>query len=74
MPASTIVVQHKDGTPVRGVRVRLIFAAGHTDDAYTDHYGQVVIEHSAAGRATVYVSGKEHGSFHAPGKMAVTVR
>ena len=73
MPASTIIVQHRDGSAVRHVRVVLGFASGNSGDAYTDTYGQAVVEHSSVGRATVYVSGQDRGSFHAPGRYAVTI-
>ena len=73
MPASTITVQHADGSPARHVRVVLGFSSGNTDEEFTDSYGQAVVEHSSVGRATVYVSGRDCGSFHAPGRYAVTV-
>jgi len=73
MPASTIIVSHRDGSPARNVRVVLGFPFGNTDDSYTDYDGTAVVEHSSSGRATVYVSGKNCGSFHAPGKYAATV-
>ncbi len=73
MPASTIVIQRRDGSAAQHVRVVLGFPSGNTDDCYTDAYGQAVVEHSSVGRATVYVSGRSCGSFHAPGKYAVTI-
>ena len=73
MPASTIIVQYGDGTPVRHVRVVLGFQAGMTNEFFTDNYGQAVVEHASVGNAKVYVSGKSYGSFHAPGRMAVTI-
>jgi hypothetical protein len=66
MPASTIIVQHRDGSPARHVRVVLGFPSGNSDAGCTDNYGEVVVEHSSAGRATVFVSGRNCGSFHAP--------
>lgn len=73
MPASTIHVQHSDGSVARHVRVVLGFSTGMTKDFYTDDYGDAVVEHASTGRATVYVSGKEYHSFHAPGRTSVTV-
>lgn len=73
MPASTIIVQHRDGSLARHVRVVLGFPSGNTDAFFTDNYGQVVVEHSSVGRATVFVSGQSCGSFHAPGNFAVTI-
>lgn len=73
MPAITIIVQHRDGSPARHVRVVLGFPAGNRDTCFTDNYGQVVVEHSSVGRATVFVSGRNCGSFHSPGKYAITV-
>lgn len=73
MAASTIIVQHRDGSPARHAKVVLGFTSGNSEEAFTDHYGQAIVEHSCVGRATVYVSGRNHGSFHAPGKYAVTL-
>lgn len=73
MPASTIIVQHRDGSPARHVRVVLGFPAGNSDAYFTDAYGQVTVDHSSVGRATVFVSGRDSGSFHAPGRYAATV-
>jgi hypothetical protein len=73
MAASTIIVQHRDGSPAKHARVALGFPAGNTNDVYTDSYGQAVVEHSSVGRATVYVSGQNRGTFHAPGRYAVTI-
>lgn len=73
MPASTIVVQHRDGSPARHVRVVLGFPSGNTDAYFTKTYGQAIVEHSSVGRATAFVSGRDCGSFHAPGKYAVTI-
>lgn len=73
MPASTIIVQYKDGSPASHVRVVLGFSSGLTRDFYTNEYGEVTIEHSSVGRAEIYVSGKKVGTFHAPGRTAVTI-
>ena len=73
MPASTIIVQHKDGSPARHARVVLGFPSGNSDAFFTDNYGEAVVEHSSVGRATVFVSGRSCGSFHAPGRYAVTL-
>jgi hypothetical protein len=73
MAASTIIVQQGDGSPARHVRVVLGFSSGNTDAHFTDSYGQVIVDHSSVGRATVFVSGRDCGSFHAPGRYAVTV-
>lgn len=74
MPASTVIVQFRDGSPGASKRVVLAFASGQTEAVFTDRHGRVVIEHSSVGRATVYVSGDEMGSFSAPGTFAATVR
>ena len=73
MAASTIVVQYGDGSPARKVRVRLGFREGLTVERFTDNHGQVVVDHASVGRATVYVSGRDYGSFNAPGRMAITI-
>jgi hypothetical protein len=74
VPASTIIVQFCDGSVAQGKRVVLGFSSGQTSPAYTDRDGRCVVEHSSVGRATIYVSGDDCGSFHAPGKAAVTIR
>lgn len=78
MPASTIYVYYSDGSPVSNTRVVLgfdgILSGGMTREAYTDRQGCVTIEHSSTGTATVYVSGKNCGSFRAPGRTTVTYR
>ncbi|MDP8222946.1 MAG: hypothetical protein P9L99_06265 [Candidatus Lernaella stagnicola] len=76
MAMSRVHVQHRDGSPARHVRVVLGFsgiAGGMTKPAFTDGSGDAVVEHSSTGRATVYVSGSDCGSFHAPGTYAATV-
>jgi hypothetical protein len=73
MAASTVIVSYRDGSPARGVRVVLGFCGGQTKPAYTDHYGRAVVEHASAGRATIYVSGHNRGSFHAPGTAAAVI-
>ncbi|MDM8543852.1 hypothetical protein QUF90_22485 [Desulfococcaceae bacterium HSG9] len=72
MPASTIYVNYSDGSPCSKTKVVLGFNAGMTKPAYTDNRGTVTIEHSSTGNATVYVSGKKCGTFHAPGRTSVT--
>lgn len=73
MPTSMITVQHRDGGAAQGVRVTLGFAAGNSKPAHTDRYGRAVVEHNSTGRATVYVSGRNCGSFHAPGRYVAIV-
>ncbi|MCK6575117.1 hypothetical protein L6V77_28950 [Myxococcota bacterium] len=74
MPASTVIVQHKDGSPGRQKRVVLGFSSGMTKDCFTDNHGRVVVEHSSTGRCTVYVDGRDCGSMQAPGTFAATLR
>lgn len=73
MAASTIIVSHRDGSPAAGVRVALGFNAGMTRAVHTDRYGRAVVEHSSPGRATIYVSGRNCGSFHAPSTAAAVI-
>jgi hypothetical protein len=47
--------------------VVLSFPSGNTDAYFSDNYGDVVVEHSSVGRATVFVPGRSCSSFHAPG-------
>jgi hypothetical protein len=74
MPTSTIHVQHSDGSPCRHVRVTLEFSYGLTGGAYTNNYGEAVIDHTTTGTAWIHVDGKRYHSFHAPARQAVTVR
>ncbi len=74
MPASTIFVNYSDRSPCSSTKVVLGFSAGMTPSGFTDNRGSVTIEHSSTGTATVYVSGKSCGSFHAPGKTSVTYK
>ncbi len=74
MPASTIIVHHKDGSPARDTRVVLGFAMGMSETVYTDRNGLAVVEHASRGEATVYIKGSKQGKFQAPGKFAVTLR
>jgi len=75
MPASTIFVNHPDGSPCRKTKVTLGFSrGGFTKNNFTDNRGTVTIEHSSTGSATVYVRGKDCGKFHAPGRTSVTYR
>ena len=73
MPSSVITVQHRDGGAVRKVRVSLGFVEGNARPAYTDDHGTAIIDHASTGRATVYVSGRSCGSFHAPGRTSVII-
>lgn len=73
MHRSTILVSHRDGSAARHIRVTLGFPAGLTREAYTDDRGHVVVEHACTGRADVYVSGRNVGSFHAPGRTSVVI-
>jgi hypothetical protein len=74
MPASTIFVSHSDGSPSSSSKVVLGFSAGMTQPGYTNKHGEVTIEHASTGKATVYVSGKNCGTFHAPGRTSVVCR
>ncbi|MEK7644340.1 MAG: hypothetical protein AAB390_03505 [Patescibacteria group bacterium] len=73
VPASTIIVQHKDGSPARGVRVVVGFIAGMTPPVYTNDNGVAVIEHHSTGTARVYVDHSQKEAFKAPGKCVVTL-
>ncbi len=74
MPASTIIVQYRDGSPGSHKEVVLGFGSGMTRSHFTDRDGRVVIEHSSVGTAVVYVSGDRCETFRAPGKAVVTLR
>lgn len=74
MPASTVIVQFRDGSPGSHKSVVLGFGSGQTDTHYTDRDGRVVIEHASTGTAVVYVSGDRCETFRAPGKVVVTLR
>lgn len=72
MAVSTIKVQSKMGRGVEGKKVTLSLHGGQAV-GYTDRSGLAVIEHRGVGRATVYVDGRDQGSFSAPGRYAVTL-
>jgi len=72
MPASTIFVYHPDGSPCTRTKVVLGFRSGMSKPGFTNSRGEATIEHASTGRATVYVSGKNCGTFHAPGRTSVT--
>lgn len=74
MPASTIIVQYRDGSPGSHREVVLGFSSGQTRSHWTDRDGRVVVEDSSVGTAVVYVSGDRYETFHAPGKAVVTLR
>ncbi|MCB9532493.1 MAG: hypothetical protein H6700_12070 [Myxococcales bacterium] len=75
MPYTTVIVQHKSGTPASGVRVVLSFGSfsGQTKPVLTDRDGRALIEHSHTGSATVYVDGRDRGSVRTPGSAAFTI-
>lgn len=74
MKYSRIHVQYHDGSKPHGAEVVLGFTMGMTTPAYTDRYGDAVVEHESVGRAEVYVNGENTGSFHAPGETVATIR
>jgi len=76
MYRSKIFVQYKDGSKPKGVKVVLGFSGlfgGMTKAAYTDSYGQAIVEHASRGRATIYVRGSNKGSLNAPGETVVFI-
>ena len=74
MPASTIFVSYPDGSPCSRTKVVLGLPSGMSQPGFTDDRGQVTIQHSSTGQATVYVSGKDCGSFRAPNNFSVVYR
>ena len=73
MYASTVNVYDCDGRPLKGARVVLSFSEGQTTPVYTDSYtGAAQVQHSARGRATVFVNGQERGAGHFPGTCTVS--
>lgn len=77
MATSKIHVQYRDGSPASGVRVCLgfthVFSRGMTDTVYTDRSGTAVIHHGVVGRATIFVNGKDRGTFSSPGEDWITL-
>jgi hypothetical protein len=77
MASSTIHVTYPDGTPARGIPVRLGFAGvfinGITPTVYTDREGIAVIQHSPTGRATLFVDHVPH-QFSSPGEAWVKLQ
>ena len=71
---STIYVSYRDGSKPNGKKVVMGFSGltgGITNPAYTDRDGRAVVEHASTVRATVYVEGRDYGSFNAPGTFSV---
>ena len=77
MATSKIHVQYRDGSPGSGIPVRLgfnhLFSGGVTDVVYTDRSGTAIIHHSVTGRATIFVNGKDRGTFSSPGEDWITI-
>ena len=73
MNRSMIYVQYRDGSKPKGTRVTLGFSLGVTKDFFTDRDGLAIVEHTSTGKATVYVSGSDKGSFNAPGTFVATI-
>ena len=76
MNRSMIYVQYSDGSKPKGTRVTLGFSGffgGVTKDFFTDRDGLAIVEHASTGKATVYVSGSDKGSFNAPGTFVATI-
>ena len=74
MPATTVIVQHRDGSPARNTRVSLGFDhGGVSSHAFTNSYGEATVSHPSSGRATVFVSGAARGTAHCPCRVSVTI-
>jgi len=69
---SKVIVQHKDGTKARGVRVALsiggILSGGVTKNVYTDKDGIAIIPHESRGTAKVMIKGRIRGTMRVPGE------
>ncbi len=73
---STIYVSYRDGSKPNGKKVVMGFSGltgGMSKPAYTDRDGRAVVKHASTGRATVFVNGKDQGSFNAPGTFSVVL-
>lgn len=75
MAATTIIVQHRDGTPARGAKVTLSFDyGGITDSQLTNREGEVTIIHSTTGSAKIIVNGKTYRTgYRTPGTTSITL-
>ncbi len=73
MNRSMIYVQYRSGSKPKGKKVTLGFSTGLTKAFFTDKEGMAIVEHSSKGKATVYVSGSNKGTFRAPGTYVVTL-
>lgn len=74
---SEIRVYYPSGEPNRGARVSLGFfgmMSGTSKSFYTDKNGIAFVEHSARGKAEIYVNGNSKGTFQSPGKAVVTAK
>ena len=73
MNHSKVIVQRRDGSKARGVRVVLSFSSGLSEAVHTDADGIALIDHATVGRADVLVDGSRRGSLHAPGQTVVFI-
>ncbi len=72
-----IIVQHKDGSKAKGVKVSLsingIFSGGVTPNSYTDRFGEAIISHESRGSAKVLVNGTTRTTIQVPGETVVFI-
>ena len=72
-----VIVQHSDGTKVRGAKVALsisgILSGGVTKNVYTDRYGVAIIPHESRGSAKVMVNGRTRATVKVPCETVVFI-
>lgn len=72
-----IIVQHKNGSKARGVKVALsisgILSGGVTQNVYTDRDGVAIIPHESRGSAKVMVKGTTRTTIKVPGETVVFI-
>ncbi len=70
---SKIYVSYKDGSKPQNKKVVIGLPSGMSKPAFTDRDGVVIVEHESIGGATVYIDGKNVGTFSVPGETAVFI-
>ncbi len=73
MPVSTVIVQRDGGVPVKRATVVLGFVDETTEGDRTDGRGHATVEHTATGRAVIFVNGIQTGHMTTPGECLVMI-
>ncbi len=68
MPTTTIIlIDRETNEPIENAKVCLGFTWGHSQNGWTDSNGEVDLDHSSTGEATLYINGRDCGTVMTPG-------